>query len=441
MRKLTSINAVRILIAVTLSSSAPLLAVPFKIDFGLLPPRVAKATATGAKVKVQKLQGGGAPSEVQLSKERAVTLDFPSEGLYSVQVLSDKGEEIWKETVYVLLNIPSNEYLMRASWAVKPGTMRTVLRVQDPAGVMQYGVSIRDKIFLRLRQAPRLVRVFQEDYSGLSSPAGNMNMGPVTETAAREENATAGQDVTFDLGEGDDQLSYEPAYKGLLAGKEDKSLKEKIQALGGAQRLEPLNRPHRIYGWVRMMQEDFRVRRNPDTYNGEKTQGFGTGFGGDFVVKDTLSLQLEVDTHGTRTDYEDGGTNTPAEEQRRIHARVGPLFDVLNVNHKYPRFAFEIGPVVGYTQIPLEKDNEGKTDFGGSLRWQYFGAMTHVEAQFRWMKSHSRDLSLIWMGTGYQIMTISPLFGVYSYHTEFDAAEAKGEFDEAGVRFGIHREF
>ncbi|RYZ69635.1 MAG: hypothetical protein EOP09_07340 [Proteobacteria bacterium] len=330
---------------------------------------------------------------------------------------------------------------MRSSWTMQPGTMRTVLRVQDSKGEMQYGVSIRDKIFLRLRQAPRLVRVFQEDYAGVSTPAPKMHMGPITEKAAREENASAPQpDITFELGDGEDQTSFEPAYKGLLAGREDASLKDKIQALGGARRLEPLNRKHRVYAWLRMMQEDFQVRRNPDTYNGEKTQGFGTGIGGEAVVKDTLSLQLEIDTHGTKTDYESGGTNPPSEEQRRIHGRFGALFDVLNVNHNYPRFAFEIGPVIGYTQVPLEKDNEGKADFGANLRWQFLGQMSNTSFTFRWMKTHSRDLALVWVGRGYQILTVSPLFSIYNYHTEFDAAEAKAKFDETGVRFGIQRE-
>jgi hypothetical protein len=266
-------------------------------------------------------------------------------------------------------------------------------------------------------------------------------MGPVTEKAARDETAGVNPpDITFELDEGADQTSFEPNYKGLLAGREDASLKDKIQALGGARQLVPLNRRHRIYGWLRMMQEDFRVRRNPDTYNGEKTQGFGTGLGGEIVVKDTLTLQLEVDTHGTKTYYEAGGINPPAEEQRRIHGRIGVLFDLLNVNHRYPRLAFELGPVIGYTQVPLEKDNEGKTDFGAQARWQFLGETSQGSVTFRWMKTHSRDLALNWVGRGYQILGVSPLFGIYNYHTEFDAAEAKAEFDETGVRFGIQRE-
>jgi hypothetical protein len=158
------------------------------------------------------------------------------------------------------------------------------------------------------------------------------------------------------------------------------------------------------------------------------------------VFKDTMSLQLEVDTHGTQTQYEKGGSNPPAEEQRRVHARISPMFDILNVEHNHPRFAFELGPVVGYTQVPLEQDNQGKTDFGLSMRWQYFG-VNHTEAQFRFMKSHSRDLSLLWIGTAYKVATLSPLFGVYNYHSEFDGADSRAEFDEAGVRFGIHSEF
>ena len=87
-----------------------------------------------------------------------------------------------------------------------------------------------------------------------------------------------------------------------------------------------------------------------------------------------------------------------------------------------------------------KKDNEGKMDFGGSMRGQYFG-LSHAEAQFRFMKSHSRDISLLWIGSAYKVSTLSPLFGLYNYHIEFDSPEAKADFNETGVRFGIHSEF
>lgn len=440
MRKLTSKAAIRFLIAFGLSGSTQLMALPFKVDLGL----TSKASqVVNGKVLVSDMKTGKLIASRSIRNPSSVTLDFPHEGLYTLDLKDPSGVTLWKETVYVILEIPSRDLLMRGSWAVAPGTMRTVLRVQDPKGELQYGVSIRDRIFLRLRVAPRLVRVFQEDYSGLSTPARGVSLGPVSETSARAESAAGpSPELRFELGDGDDQLAFEPDYKGLLAGKEDNTLREKIQALGGAKRLEPLNRPHRLYGWVRLMQEGFTVRRDPDTYNGEKTQGFGTGFGGDFIVKETMTLQAEIDTHGTKTEYEAGGTSqAPAAEQRRIHARVGALFDVLNANHGYPRWAFELGPVLGFTQVPLEKDNEGVTEFGLSVRGQYFGQSFHTEGQFRLMKSHSRDLSLLWLGRGFQIFTVSPLFGLYYYLSEFDAADAKAEFSEVGVRFGIHREF
>lgn len=440
MPKLTIKKAAGVVLVVCgLSASGKALAVPFKVDLGLAPP--ARGAMNGSVI-VAELKTGKVLEERKIAKQRFQTLNFPTDGFFSLEIKNEKGQSVWKETVYVVLAIPSSEHLMRSSWAQNPGVMRTVLRVQDPAGEIQYGVSIRDKIFLRLKAAPRLVRIFQEDYAGVSAAAQSLGVAQVTEKAAREEVAQKPlPEVTFELGDGADQVDYEPDYKGLLAGKEDKSLRDKIQALGGSSRLESLNRKHRVFGWVRLMSEDFRVRRETDSYNGEKTQGFGTGFGGDLVVKDTLSLQLEVDTHGTKTDYESGGTNAPAEEQKRVHLRFGPLFDILNINHKYPRFAFELGPVFGYTQIPLEKDNEGKTDFGASMRWQFFGEKSLVSTQLRWMKSHSRDLSLTWTGTGYTILSISPLFAVYNYHTEFDAASAKALFDESGIRFGIARQF
>lgn len=421
------------LVLFSFSVSIPAFAIPFNFDVGI-------TGKTKGSIEVLSGSEDKVLQKVEMTKGKTYKLDFPSEGLYQIR-LKNNDKIVWKESVYVMTEMPKDDVLVRSSWTLRPGTMRTVLRVQDPAGDLRYGVSIRDKIFLRLRAVPRLVRVFQEDYSGNFLPANELKVSKVSEKEARVEAAEVLPEIQLDpSGPEDDQSVYEPEYKGLLAGKEDKSWKQKVLDLSSSRRLEPLNRPHRVYAWLRIMQESFRVRRAPDSYNGEKTQGFGTGFGGNLVFKDTMSLQLELDTHGTKTQYEKGGSNPPAEEQRRIHARISPMFDILNVEHNYPRFAAEVGPVIGYTQVPLEKDNQGKTDFGLSMRWQYFG-LNHIEAQFRFMKSHSRDLSLFWVGTAYKIATLSPLFGVYSYHSEFDGADARAEFDEAGVRFGIHSEF
>lgn len=420
-----------LLLGVGLSSEA--LALPFKFDVGLTGKN--KGTLELVSAKDENVL-----SKIALGKGRFYTLDFPAEGLYTVRI-KNQDKVIWKETVYILTENPAQDVLMRTSWALRAGTMRTVIRVQDPQGDLRFGVSIRDKIFLRLRGVPRLVRVFQEDYSGGVLAAADLKISKVTEKQAKDEVVDSEPDIQLDPnGPEDDQSAFEPDYKGLLAGKEDKTWRQKVLDLSVSRKLEPLNRPHRVYAWLRIMQESFAVRRDPDSYNGEKTQGFGTGIGANAVFKDTMSLQLEIDTHGTKTQYEKGGANPPADEQKRIHARFGPLFDVLNVEHNHPRWALEIGPVIGYTQIPLEKDNEGKSDFGGSIRGQYFGA-SHGEAQIRFMKSHSRDISLLWVGSAYKISRFSPLFGLYNYHTEFETSEAKAEFDETGVRFGIHAEF
>ena len=422
-----------LMLGLTFGLGAEAFALPFKFDVGL----TGKSKGT---LEVVSPKDESVLSSVEFGKGRIYSLDFPAEGLYLLRIKSN-GKLVWKETVYILTENPAADVLMRTSWALRAGTMRTVIRVQDPAGELRYGVSIRDKIFLRLRGVPRLIRVFQEDYSGNFQAANDLQIAKVTEKQAKDEVIDAEPDIQLDPnGPEDDQAVYEPDYKGLLAGKEDKTWRQKVLELSVSRKLQPLNRPHRVYTWLRIMQESFRVRRTPDSYSGQKTQGFGTGFGGNAVFKDTMSLQLEIDTHGTKTQYEKGGSNPPAEEQKRIHARIGPLFDVLNVEHNHPRFAFEIGPVIGYTQVPLEKDNQGKTDFGASVRWQYFGA-SHGEAQFRFMKSHSRDLSVLWIGSAYKISRFSPLFGLYNYHTEFESTDAKAEFDEVGVRFGIHAEF
>jgi len=420
-------------LSLSLGLSAEAAAQPFEVDISLSKKSQGTLEVLSAKDEVVL-------SRVELGRERVYSLDFPVEGLYILRI--KQGDKVtWKETVFILTEQPKQDILMRASWAIRPGTMRTVIRVQDPAGALTYGVSIRDKIFLRLRATPRLVRVLQDDYSGGVQPAESVVLGKVTEAQATAEVTSLEPDIEINPREPeDDQAVYEPGYKGLLSGKEDKTWRQKVLDLSNNRRLVPLNRSHRASIWMRIMQESFRVRRSPDSYKGELSQGFGMGFGANLVFKDTMSLQLEVDTHGTKTEYEKGGANPPAAEQKRVHARFGPLFDVLNVEHKYPRFAFEIGPVVGYNQIPLEEDDQGLTDFGAALRWQYFG-IARGEAVFRFMKSHSRDLTLAWIGAGYKIATLSPMFVLYNYHTDFSATEAKAEFDETGIRFGVSRDF
>ncbi|MBC7660027.1 MAG: hypothetical protein H7249_09990 [Chitinophagaceae bacterium] len=422
-------------IGLILAFGSDVMAMPFKIDMN------AFSRASQATVEMSD-ETGKSLTVVPIAAQ--LTIDFPAQGLYFLQIKSGP-KILWREQLFILLKKPADDELMKTSWKVRAATMRTVLRVQDPAGTLRYGISIRDKIFLRLKAVPRLIRVAQEDYSGVSSGSVDLKVAPVSEKQAHEENSALVAEAQVEplsdaASSDDDQTVYEPDYKSLLAGKEDKSLRQKIIDLGGAKRLAPLNRSSSVYGWLRIMQEWFTIRRTPDTFNGEKTQGFGTGLGGNLVFKDTMSLQLEIDTHGTKTEYQKGGLNTPSADQKRIHGRFGPLLDVLNIEHNHPQYALEVGPVIGYTMAPVQKDNESNTDFGGSIRFQYFG-LAQTQVQVRFMKSHSRDIDVMWIGSAYKLASVSPLFALYNYHTEFDEAEARSEFNESGVRFGIARDF
>lgn len=379
-------------------------------------------------------------STVNLGSRSAYDLNFPAEGIYVLRVKSKK-KIVWKEQVFVLLQKPADDNLLKASWRMDETSVRTVIKVQNPRGQVRYGVSIRDRIYLRLRSAPRLVRFFNEDPSGIPLPAQDLALVAISEKEAKTE-ASPEEEPTLQLepsASDDDQVSYEPDYKGLLAGKEDATLRQKILDLAQTKALPPLNRKHRVMVSLRILQEEFAVSRNGVTYEGAKSQGFGTGFALNLVYKELLTAQVEGDTHGTKTEYDRGGADTPAEEQKRIHARIGPLIDVLNINHAFPKYSLELGPVVGYNQIPLENDNQTKMDIGGSIRSQYFGTH-HLEGQFRYFRSHSWDVSLQWTGS-LLLSSINPTFALYKRHTEFESGASSAHFDEIGLRFGLGYSF
>lgn len=379
-------------------------------------------------------------NSIALGSSNTYNLEFPAEGLYILRAKSKK-KVIWKEQVFVLLKKLGDENLLKVSWRMDESSVRTVIKVQNPKGQVRYGISIRDRIFLRLRSAPRLIRFFNEDPGGLLLPAQDLTLVAISEKEARAE-AAPDEEATLQLepsASDDDQVSYEPDYKGLLAGKEDETWRQKILDLAQAKSLPPLNRKHRVIASLRILQEEFSVKRNGVTYEGDKSQGFGTGFAVNLIYKELLTAQVEGDTHGTKTQYETSGGDTPAEEQKRIHARIGPLIDVLNINHAYPKYSLEVGPVVGYNQIPLESDNQTKMDIGGAFRSQYFGTH-HVEAQFRFFRSHSWDFTLQWTGS-LLLQSINPIFAYYKRHTEFESGASKALFEEQGLRFGLGYSF
>ncbi|MCX6130148.1 MAG: hypothetical protein NTX25_13915 [Proteobacteria bacterium] len=232
-----------------------------------------------------------------------------------------------------------------------------------------------------------------------------------------------------------DQSLYEPEYAGLLAGEENShkfwsSKEEKLS-------LAPLHRPHRVFAWFRYLRESFNIDKQ-DRFAASPSQGLGTGLAAQYYILSQLSVSGSLETHATQTEYETGGTSEPAQVQKRVRSHLALGLDLLNTNSREPNWAFNLGPVGSFLQLPLVSDNQRVLDYGIKASLQVFQPALNLDLLI--LKSGSRETSLVGI-LPWPVFSLRPFLGFYRFDTRQSSGAFTGLYLETGLRLGIERDF
>lgn len=391
----------------------------------------------------------------RIGQQTSYLVNIEKTGRYVYRILRD-GKELLRETFFVALEPPPADRLYRASWKAVAGDASYRLSFSRPDGQRSWVVSSSPLVYLGGRGVPWLLRVravvpgkaqtesVEQLQVQATVPPPSVQVAepskPKSQSQPTPSPAAEVRELRIDpFAQDDDQLSAEPEYKDLLRG-EDKRWWTESQAVGGASAtLKPLQRPHNVYAWVRSFSESFKVDRR-DRYASPASQGLGGGFGASYFVQPTMRVALDLDTHATKTSYEEGGTEPPREEQKRIRLLAGAGVDVLNMESRRENLSLLIGPVFAYLQLPLKDDEQSVGDIGLEVAPVYFPWL--LSSQLRYFKSGSFEGALQWTLPILQFspakkLSLRPFAGLYRRHTRASADGVDSTFDESGVRLGL----
>jgi hypothetical protein len=360
-----------------------------------------------------------------------VLVNFPETGVYRV-AFRQGTKVVWHEDLFVQLTESPVDRLVRLEWRRdSPGLYRLDFSKQKVR--IGTGETQHNHVYLRGGEPPWMLRIHQ---GRGHAPVEGLQLTWVTFPGLQPRASdTPLPNISFDpSARDDDQVVAEPDYHELLEEADVGSLVTKVSE---SKDLPPLERQHRIFSWIKLFQESFRVDRR-DRYASQPSQGVGSGIGGFFYVTPTLQTQVEFESHVTQTEYEAVGTESPAAEQFRFRLRLGAGVDVLNLEVRRHNLGLEIGPQLTIHQIPLARDNQRVSDPGLGVSLSLFEWQMMVE--LRTFQSQSHEMGMRWI-LPWSYWGINPFLGLYQRMTWAKSGDVKARFEEKALWLGLDREF
>lgn len=393
----------------------------------------------------------------RIGQQTTYLVNLEKTGRYVYRILRD-GKELERDAFFVALEAPPPERLYRARWKAVEGDVSFRISFTRVNGLKSWVVSSTPLVYLGGRGVPWLLRIravrpgvpgsqpiAELDVQVTVPPPSVRVAEPLKATTEPKESAAAAPPVLKldPFAKDDDQIDAEPEYKDLLKGSEKRWWGD-AATQGAKSQLKPLTRPHSVYSWLRGFKEGFKVDRR-DRYESPESQGFGGGFGFAYFVQPTLRVGLDLDTHATKTSYEEGGTEPPASEQKRIRLLLGAGVDVLNLESRRENFSLLIGPSFGFLQLPVSEDEQKLGDIGLEINPSYYP--WRLQAQLRYFKSGSSEAALHWTlplaiwSLPAKKMGLRPFLAPYTRRTKAKDSSFDSTFNESGCRLGLDFSF
>ncbi len=377
---------------------------------------------------------------IPLDGRRQYRVTFDETAVYYVRILR-QGKVIWREAIFVLVKPSDPAKMPRLEWVTADSNSRVRIWLSRDTSKTLRAETRSRAVRLDRIGAPWLIRLRSLDEAGATTALKSLQFRWVSYplSPARGQalsRAEPAREMILDpSAPDDDQVGYEPDDAELLAG--DEGPMDLFLARIQPRELGPLERRHVLKGWIRLLRESFSIDKK-DRFAADPSQGLGNGLAAQYFLAPNLSFSGAVDLHATQTIYEEGGSEPPALEQKRIRAHLGLGLDLLNTNNRWTEWSFNLGPVLSLIQIPLQEDDQKFTD--GGLKLSLHSYEFRASLNFLLLKSSSRELDLQ-QSLPWTVWSIRPFFSLYRYDTRQSAGSVTGVFKESGLRLGIEREF
>ena len=317
-----------------------------------------------------------------------------------------------------MLEDPAEEKALRLSWQGSRDAKAFRIWLHRTGRRLIGAESQNPFLVLYGNGSPWIVRFRELSAKNQSLPISTLSTESFEVSKQTEQNPQSTADFRIDpYASDDDQLAYEPDSTMHAA-------EEGLQRLPEFEVQAPtVQRSHHAEIWLRLIYEQFVVEKL-DRFEADPSKGLGLGAYGQYFLQPHLSLSASLESHANQTSYELGGSEPPAEKQKRIRAHLALDVDLLNSLNYQPNWSLTLGPVVNLLQIPLHQDQYLTYDFGikSSLNaWQY-----GLRLDALLLKSGSRETSLSYK-IPWEKWSIYPYLGFFYYnsHQSSDTASAR----------------